>query len=95
MLCTIIAMTIANSTLADGYFHFLHTETNFELKRTLHHWINDGLMTLFFFVVGLEIKREVLVGELADPRRAALPVVAAIGGIIVPALNFGGEVIHS
>lgn len=104
MLCAIIAMLIANSALADGYFHFLHTETGFgfgewELKKTLHHWINDGLMALFFFVVGLEIKREVLVGELADPRQAALPIVAAIGGMVVPALiftafNFGGEGIH-
>ncbi len=101
MLCAIIAMIIANSTLAEGYFHFLHTHValsfgDYELSKTLHHWINDGLMALFFFVVGLEIKREVLVGELSDPRQAALPIVAAIGGMIVPALiftyfNIGGE----
>jgi NhaA family Na+:H+ antiporter len=52
---------------------------------TLHHWINDGLMTLFFFVVGLELKRELLVGELAKPRNAVLPIAAAIGGMVVPA----------
>lgn len=101
MLCAIIAMILANSALADSYFHFLHTQVGvgfgeYELSKTLHHWINDGLMALFFFIVGLEIKREFLVGELSDPRQAALPIVAAIGGMVVPALiyaslNFGDE----
>lgn len=59
-------------------------------ERSLHFWINDGLMTIFFFVVGLEIKRELLVGELASYRRAVLPVVAALGGMIVPALIYYG-----
>jgi NhaA family Na+:H+ antiporter len=58
---------------------------SFVFSRELHFWINDGLMTIFFFVVGLEIKRELLVGELASPRKAALPIVAALGGMLVPA----------
>jgi NhaA family Na+:H+ antiporter len=58
------------------------------LELSLHHWINDGLMALFFFVVGLELKREILVGELAQPRQAALPIIGAIAGMIVPALLF-------
>jgi NhaA family Na+:H+ antiporter len=57
-------------------------------SEALHHWVNDGLMALFFFVVGLELKREILVGELARPRQAALPIVAAIGGMVVPALIY-------
>lgn len=65
------------------------------VSRDLHFWVNEALMAVFFFVVGLEIKRELLVGELATPRQAALPIVAAVGGVIVPAaiytaLNFGG-----
>src|SRR5690606_8413646 len=55
------------------------------IDESIHHWINDGLMAIFFFVVGLEIKREVLHGELSNPRAATLPVAAALGGMIVPA----------
>lgn len=101
MVCAAIALLIANSPLAEPYAHLLHTHLSLNmgpwvLDQTLHHWINDGLMALFFFLVGLEIKREVLVGELSVPRQAALPIIAAIGGMVVPALiyilfNFGGE----
>lgn len=93
MACAVIALILANSPLSDAYAHLLHTPLglhlgNWELSKTLHHWINDGLMALFFFIVGLEIKRELLVGELADPRQAILPIVAAIGGMVVPALLY-------
>lgn len=101
IFCAITAMVIANSPLVNFYEHLQHVPLglqigSWELKKSLHHWINDGLMAIFFFVVGLEIKREILVGELADFRKAALPVAAAIGGMVVPALvytsfNIGGD----
>ncbi|WP_203043496.1 Na+/H+ antiporter NhaA [Pimelobacter simplex] len=78
---------------AEGYDHFWHTPIGFEvggwrLGESLQHWVNDGLMTIFFFVVGLEIKYELVHGDLRDPRTAALPIVAAIGGMAVPALLY-------
>ena len=80
---------------AESYDHFWHQKMTidlggFVLTHSLAHWINDGLMTLFFFTVGLEIKREMLVGGLSDPRKAALPVAAAVGGMAVPALIYFG-----
>jgi len=74
----------------EGYSHFWHKEISihigsFTLSHSLVHWINDGLMTIFFLTVGLEIKRELLVGGLSDPKRAVLPVAAALGGMVVPA----------
>lgn len=89
----ILALVLANSALAEIYQHWIHTPIGVSvggwvLEKTLHHWVNDGLMALFFFVVGLELKREILVGELAVPRQAALPIVAAIGGMIIPALIY-------
>ncbi len=77
----------------ESYAHFWHKEIaltigSASLSHSLAHWVNDGLMTLFFFTVGLEIKREMLVGALSDPRRAALPVAAAVGGMIFPALIY-------
>ncbi len=91
--CAIVALIIANTPLVEAYQHLLHTKIgihsgNWKLEYTVHHWINDGLMTIFFFVVGLEIKREVLVGELSNIRNAMLPVIAAIGGMVVPALLY-------
>jgi NhaA family Na+:H+ antiporter len=93
MACTLVALFLANGFLHDQYEHLLHTEIEFgigrwEIRHTLHHWINDGLMALFFMVVGLEIKREIITGELSDPKAAMLPVVAAVGGMAVPAVLF-------
>ncbi|MBE0500834.1 MAG: Na+/H+ antiporter NhaA [Desulfuromonadales bacterium] len=90
---SIFALVLANSPLRDAYHHFWEIELtvgnrSFGLTQSLHHWINDGLMAVFFFVVGLEIKREFLAGELASRRKATLPIAAAIGGMIVPAAIF-------
>jgi len=90
MGCALLALIAANSAFAESYQHFVHTNIGLNvggwgIEKTLHHWVNDGLMALFFFVVGLELKREILVGELADPKQAILPILAAIGGMIIPA----------
>ncbi len=96
----LLALIWANTPLSDQYFALAKVKLGFSLGdsayvHTLGHWIKDGLMAIFFFVVGLEIKRELVVGELSSIRRAALPVSAAIGGAVVPALayaffNYGG-----
>ncbi|MDX1547452.1 MAG: Na+/H+ antiporter NhaA [Rhodothermales bacterium] len=93
LICAVAALLLANSPLADGYFALWETLVtvgvgSFAVSKPLLLWINDGLMAIFFFVVGLEIKREVLVGELAAPRKAALPLAAAVGGMVVPALFY-------
>ena len=93
LAATAVALVWANSPWAGAYDALWHTPVTvgagrLVLAMDLHHWINDGLMALFFFVVGLEIKRELLVGELASPRRAALPIAAAAGGMLVPALIY-------
>ncbi|MDF1588970.1 MAG: Na+/H+ antiporter NhaA [Gammaproteobacteria bacterium] len=93
MATAILALILANSSLAYSYSHVMHTLINvsignWAIEMTLHHWINDGLMALFFFVVGLELKREILVGELASIKNAILPIAAAIGGMVVPALIY-------
>jgi len=94
IICTIVALVWANSGWYDSY-HFLWHELKVglvwgkvNLVGTTHHWINDGLMALFFFVVGLEIKREVMGGELSSMKKAALPIMAAVGGMIVPAIIY-------
>ena len=101
LAAAVIALIWANSPLASSYEALWNTPFtlqlgHFGLTESLHFWINDGLMAIFFFVVGLEIKREVLIGELTTPRRALLPIAAAVGGAILPALIFvaftrGGE----
>ncbi|HEX2188636.1 MAG TPA: Na+/H+ antiporter NhaA [Longimicrobiaceae bacterium] len=93
IVCTVVALFLANSAWADAFHHFWETELTAgwggrTFGLTLHHFINDGLMAVFFFMVGLEIKREVMVGELASPKRAALPIAAALGGMVVPALVY-------
>lgn len=97
----IVALVWANSPWGGIYTELWETKLsiglgNFSIEKDLTHWINDGLMAVFFLVVGLEIKRELLVGELSSPRRAALPIAAAIGGAVLPAviyvfINFGSE----
>ena len=88
--CTIAALALANSPAADWFRHLWDVPLRvgagrFTLDEPLHFWVNDALMTLFFFVVGLEIKRELADGELDSPKKAALPVIAALGGMLVPA----------
>ncbi|GFO62636.1 Na+/H+ antiporter NhaA [Geomonas paludis] len=82
-LATVVAITLANSPLADAYGRLWHAEF---LGHTLQHWINDGLMAVFFLLIGLEIERELYVGELTDHKKALLPIVAAAGGMAVPAV---------
>ena len=89
LICTAIALIAANSPYAEAYDALWHHELRiavgrFELAYSLAHWINDGLMVVFFFVIGLEIKRELIIGELSDPKKVALPVAAALGGVIAP-----------
>ncbi len=101
VFCAIVALVWANSPGGQSYFALRDIPLSFQIggfsvAMNLHHWINDGLMALFFFVVALEIKRELVFGDLSDPRKAALPLAAAVGGMIVPAglylaLNFGGK----
>ncbi len=88
-----LALIVANSPLAPGYFEALKVEFGFavggfHLSESVLHWINDGLMALFFLLVGLEIKREVLDGQLSSPSRIILPGVAALGGVVLPALIY-------
>ena len=100
LVCTLIALVWANSPWAERYSQLWHSKLvigggPFTLEKDLLHWINDGLMAIFFLVVGIEIKREILIGELMSRRRAALPIVAAVGGMVVPAalylaVNRGG-----
>ena len=93
IIATALALLWANSPWAESYAALWHTKLtvgvgNFSVSKDLTHWINDGLMAVFFLVVGLEIKREILVGELSSIRDATLPVAAALGGALVPALIY-------
>ncbi|HSR16953.1 MAG TPA: Na+/H+ antiporter NhaA, partial [Ignavibacteriaceae bacterium] len=93
LVCIAAALVWANSPWKETYFHIWHTDISLKiggsvLSYSLHHWINDGLMVIFFFVVGLEIKRELLVGELSTRLKAALPVAGALGGMLFPALIY-------
>jgi Na+:H+ antiporter, NhaA family len=93
LVATLMALVWANSPVGESYEKLWTIEIgvrigDFELTEDLRHWVNDGLMAIFFFVVGLEIKRELVAGELNDARRAAFPAVAALGGMVVPALIY-------
>jgi len=93
MVATVLAMVIANSPFGDTYHHVWELTLSIGIAPaavhlTLHEWVNDGLMAIFFFLMGLEIKRELVVGELATLRRAALPLAAALGGMLAPALLY-------
>jgi NhaA family Na+:H+ antiporter len=104
LLATVLAIGLTNSPFGAGFQSFWHQYFGFtfgdaEFRMSLLHWVNDGLLTIFFLVVGLEIKREFTVGHLAGRRSAALPIAAAIGGMVVPALLYvliipGGPWMH-
>ena len=90
LAAAMLALLLANSGFADGFLAFWKLPIGFEvgdfqMRHSLEHWINDGLMAIFFFVIGLEVKREVVHGELGNLRQAALPIAAALGGMLVPA----------
>ena len=89
--CTVISLIISNSSFGSDYIHFWHTQATLNIVGInipfrIEEWINDGLMTIFFLLVGLEIERELYIGELSSIKNAALPALAAIGGMVVPAL---------
>ena len=93
LIAGLLALALSNSSFAEVFDHILHLKLNFGTSlplfyKSIQHWINDGLMVIFFFVVGLEIKREYLEGELSMPSQAILPVIAAVGGMAVPAIFY-------
>ena len=95
IFATFVALAWANWGPEGSYHHFFENRFGISLgdwsiSKSLHHWINDGLMAIFFFVVGLEIKRELIIGELSAFRKAALPVAGALGGMVVPAATVLG-----
>lgn len=91
IVCTVLSIIIANSPLGGDYLHFWHQSIGFnagsiEMHHSIEYWVNDGLMAIFFLMIGLEIERELYAGELSSVRNALLPVIAAIGGMLTPAL---------
>ena len=93
LIAAIVALIISNSDFSDLYFHILEQYlfigiNTFGLKLSVHHWINDALMAIFFFFVTLEIKREFIQGELSNLKKALLPIIAAVGGMVIPALFY-------
>ena len=93
LIAAIIALILSNSFLSENFSHFLHLDISFGINlsffpKSILHWINDGLMVIFFFVIGLEIKKEFIEGELSMPSQAALPIIAAVGGMAVPAIFY-------
>jgi len=97
MIAAVAALVWANSPWSEHYFELAHTYIGVSFgdaafKLSLQHWVNDGLMAVFFFVIGLEIKREIVVGELSSMHKAVLPVTAAVGGMVVPALFYAAVI---
>ena len=95
VLATVVAMIVANSSISGEYLALLHAKFNIgfgdlSLSKTFSHWINDGLMVIFFLVVGLELKREIVEGQFADRANITLPVIGALGGMAVPMLIYAG-----
>ncbi|MBR2148575.1 MAG: Na+/H+ antiporter NhaA, partial [Campylobacter sp.] len=95
IIATILALIFQNGFLSHFYQEILRSEFSigfreFTLAKPLILWVNDGLMAIFFFVVGLELKREIVDGELSNPSQIALPIIGALGGVICPALIFWG-----
>ena len=93
LISAVVAMIWANSAWSDSYHHLWEYQLSIQageygISKTLHEWINDGLMALFFFVIGLELKREIMAGELSDMGKAILPLIAALGGMLLPALIY-------
>lgn len=93
ILCTLMAVLLANSSVSEQFLNIWHIKLGFDLgaihlRYDLEHWINDGLMAVFFLLIGLEIERELYVGELSDIKNASLPIIAALGGMLVPALIY-------
>jgi NhaA family Na+:H+ antiporter len=93
LISAVIALIISNSNFSQFYFETLSSYlfigiNNFGMKLSVLHWINDALMAIFFFFVTLEIKREFIEGELSSPKQALLPIIAAVGGMLVPALFY-------
>ncbi|SEM35041.1 Na+:H+ antiporter, NhaA family [Chitinophaga rupis] len=92
MVCTVVSLIVANSPYQTTYINFwetaVHMPDGWHLPHSLLHWINDGLMVMFFFLVGMEIKRELTVGELSSIQKSLLPALAALGGMVCPALIF-------
>lgn len=87
IICTVCSLLLANSGVGHGYTHFWHSDL---LGKPVEFWINDGFMTVFFLLVGLEIKQEIYVGELSNVKQSMLPIIAALGGMLVPAaIHFG------
>ncbi|RRT87008.1 Na+/H+ antiporter NhaA [Empedobacter falsenii] len=96
IFCTLFSLIVANSMFADSYQSLWHLDL---FGHSFAHWINDGLMAIFFFLIGLELKREMLIGELSNVKKAILPIFAAVGGMLVPAgifaaLNYGTDTIN-
>lgn len=91
--CTLTSILIANSIYGNGYIGFLHRKVGIDagfisLQYSVEHWVNDGLMAIFFLLIGLEIEREIYIGELSDLKNASLPIFAALGGMAIPALFY-------